>query len=131
MDKKGMKKMGVCDDLISRKAAIDALIAEGRNVDSRYLESERIIHESDAVEAISLLPSAPRWIPVSERLPEEDKVEERDVLCFTIHQTMLVASYGKLYPLSDEVGWITNEYNRLHVSSVLAWMPLPKPWKGE
>lgn len=46
------------DDLISRKAAIDALIAEGRDVDSRYLESERIIHESDAVEAISLLPSA-------------------------------------------------------------------------
>lgn len=45
-------------DTISRHAAIDALIAEGRNVDSRYLESERIIHESDAVEAISMLPSA-------------------------------------------------------------------------
>ena len=44
-------------DLISRQAAIDALLAEGRNVDSRYLESERIIHESDAVEVISLLPS--------------------------------------------------------------------------
>ena len=46
------------DDLISRQAAIEALMAEGRNVDSRYLESERIIHESDAVEAISMLPSA-------------------------------------------------------------------------
>ncbi len=46
------------DDLISRRKAIDALIAEGRNVDSRYLESERIIHEADAVEAISMLPSA-------------------------------------------------------------------------
>lgn len=46
------------DDLISRQAAIDALIAEGRNVDSRYLESERIIHEADAVEVISMLPSA-------------------------------------------------------------------------
>ena len=45
------------DDLISRQAAIDAVIAEGRNVDSRYLESERIIHEADAVEAISMLPS--------------------------------------------------------------------------
>jgi hypothetical protein len=48
----------MADDLISRQDAIDALIAEGRNVDSRYLESERIIHESDAVEVISLLPSA-------------------------------------------------------------------------
>jgi len=45
-------------DTIYRQDAIDALIAEGRNVDSRYLESERIIHESDAVEAISMLPSA-------------------------------------------------------------------------
>lgn len=46
------------NDLISRQAAIDALISEGRNVDSRYLESERIIHESDAVEAIAMMPSA-------------------------------------------------------------------------
>ena len=46
------------DDLISRQAVIEAVIAEGRNVDSRYLESERIIHESDAVEALSMLPSA-------------------------------------------------------------------------
>ena len=46
------------EDLISRRAAIEALIAEGRNVDSRYLESERIIHESDAVEAISMLSPA-------------------------------------------------------------------------
>ena len=45
-------------DLINRQAAIEAVIAEGRNVDSRYLESERIIHESDAVEALSILPSA-------------------------------------------------------------------------
>jgi len=40
---------------INRDKAIEALIAEGRNVDSRYLESERIIHESDAIEAISML----------------------------------------------------------------------------
>ena len=52
----------VATDIISRQAAIDALIAGGRNVDSRYLESERIIHEADAVEVISMLPSAqPEW----------------------------------------------------------------------
>ena len=45
------------DDTISRQAAIEAVIAEGRDVDSHYLESERIIHESDAVEALSMLPS--------------------------------------------------------------------------
>lgn len=45
-------------DLIYRQDAINAIITEGRTVDSRYLESERILHESDAVEAISMLPSA-------------------------------------------------------------------------
>lgn len=53
-------------DLIDRQAAIDALVAEARTVDSHYLESERIIHESDAVEVISMLPSAQsktgRWL---------------------------------------------------------------------
>ena len=44
--------------LIDRQAAIDALISEGRSVDSRYISAERIIHESDAIEAISMLPSA-------------------------------------------------------------------------
>ena len=44
--------------LISRQAAIDALISEGRSVDSRYISAERIIHEEDAIEVISMLPSA-------------------------------------------------------------------------
>lgn len=45
------------DDLISRQEAIDAVCREGRNVDSRYLLSERIVHEADAVEALSMLPT--------------------------------------------------------------------------
>lgn len=63
----------VKDDLISRQATINALIREGRTVDSRYLESERIIHESDAVEAISMLSSAQKhgkWKPYYEILEE-------------------------------------------------------------
>ena len=55
-------------DLISRQAAIDAIERESRNVDSRYFISERIVHTSDAVEAISLLPSAQpergHWIEI-------------------------------------------------------------------
>jgi len=54
-DEEGRARM---DDLIRREDAIDAVIAEGRTVDSHYLESERIIHVDDAVEAISMLPSA-------------------------------------------------------------------------
>ena len=46
-------------DLISRADAIEAVMAEGRNVHtSEYANAERIIHEADAVEALSMLPSA-------------------------------------------------------------------------
>ena len=69
-------------DTVSRQAVIDTLIAEGRNVDSRYLESERIIHESDAVEAISMLPPSPtqsrpkgHWIRWYETLEDANCVE--------------------------------------------------------
>lgn len=65
------------NDCISRQAAIDAIIAEGRTVDSRYLESERIIHESDAVEAISMLPSAEPWSAVRSILEELERKQER------------------------------------------------------
>lgn len=55
-----LRKVTQESDLISRQGAIDAVIAEGRSVDSRYLEAERIVYESDAVEALSMLPSANR-----------------------------------------------------------------------
>ena len=46
-------------DLIRRSDAIEAVMAEGRNVyTSEYANAERIIHEADAVEALSMLPSA-------------------------------------------------------------------------
>lgn len=46
-------------DLISRADAIEAVMAEGRNVHaSEYANAERIIHEADAVEALAMLPSA-------------------------------------------------------------------------
>lgn len=46
-------------DLISRQDAIEAVMAEGRKVyTSECANAERIIYEADAVEALSMLPSA-------------------------------------------------------------------------
>lgn len=73
---------------------------------------------------------ADRWIPVTERLPEEDK----DVLCIAKSKFggfYCVASHGKMYPGSDEVGWITTDYNRIVESVISAWMPLPEPYNAE
>lgn len=46
-------------DNISRADAIEAVVAEGRKVyTSEYANAERIVYEADAVEALSMLPSA-------------------------------------------------------------------------
>lgn len=70
-------------DLISRQDAIDAVIAEGISVDSRYLEAERIVHESDAVEALSMLPSANR--PTGKWIECESNHIEKIYLCSNCH----------------------------------------------
>ena len=72
----------------------------------------------------------PRWIPVSEKLPEDDK----DVLIFTIAESIYKACHSLKEWTEDHyewfvigtIGWsLTYEEDE-----VLAWMPLPEPYKG-
>ena len=131
------------DDLISRQAAIDAIISEP------LYESGMKKRYADAVvpaiyEKIKLIPPAqpePQWIPVSERLPEE-------------HEWLGTKKFGTT--ISDEV-YVTFEnekgerfcqhmkfqngklssYDQFHMdtwfkgSKPIAWIPLPKPYEGE
>ena len=69
-----------------------------------------------------------RWIPVSERLPDEKK----DVFITTEYAGKRYVDVGCL--IGDE--WCLNadeyatfDYRRYRKH--LAWMPLPEPWKGE
>lgn len=73
----------------------------------------------DFIGVVDNIPSAEpehKWIPVSEALPEERK----NVLVTTIDGDIKV-SYR-----SDVTYW-------LHIGrgNVIAWMPLPEPWRGE
>lgn len=91
------------NDSISRQAALDAV----------FYNAE---HPAKAYKEIRLLPSAQpeqRWIPCSERLPEE-LVES------------LITSEGGYVDISRIVHgeW---EYD----GNVIAWMPLPEPYKEE
>ena len=65
-----------------------------------------------------------KWIPVSERLPEEKK------------QVLVCDDFGEMYIAEYETfsdgkwRWCESvEYRSLY--GIVAWMPLPKPWKGE
>lgn len=73
-----------------------------------------------AIEALS----AQQWISVSERLP--DREGEYLVTWGTINvRSMCVLHY-------DQFGDWTDEYdNVMDGSNVIAWMPIPEPFKGE
>ena len=71
----------------------------------------------------------PRWIPVSERLPENT----RTVLTTFIEDG--VAKVDTLYYFREPLGWTDFRYDeglgRPKSYEVTAWMPLPEPWRGE
>ena len=104
-----------CEDTISRQAAIDAIM--GEPTDAHY--------PSWYAERLEQLPSAQpeqRWIPCSERLPDDP---------------------GDYLVSIKRIGWNTKEYVENDIAywddlegfhkadEVLAWMPLPEPYEGD
>ena len=97
-------------DLISRTAVIDEL--EERLRANGYTNVALVSELNRCIGYIMRLPSAQQWIPCSERLPEKDG----EYLTTTEDGLCDVESYG-------DGEWFYDD--------VVAWAPLPKPWKGE
>lgn len=124
------------NDLIKRQDAIDAVNAYmGLSAVSRTIQNMTNVQE-----ILERLPSAQRWIPCSERLPEEDtevlisyryKEGEGD----TSNTYISITTYGQMYFGGNKVGdykhWRAPfEYFESNYE-VIAWMPLPDPYKEE
>lgn len=101
-------------------------------------------HELLPISSIDALPSAqpePQWIPCSERLPEEDgdywvTVDPRYVPPQYKSTDIILWSNGKWmmadYFVIDGEGRKMPEYKAVEVDiPIIAWMPLPEPWRGE
>ena len=115
-------------DLIDRKTALDGLKYEmkyGAEIDRCGLDT--------AYDIIESLPSADqgrKWTPVSEALPEEDEEVlvtvrfdgTKDVKPSVYVETASQIS-GEWTSYSDEWKVARSKHH------VLAWMPLPEPWK--
>ena len=126
-------------DLIERQAAIDAIRASTSKY-TGFMEME-MYTDDDAVEAIEQLPSAQpkqRWIPCSERLPDKygmylvtmtEKAKAED-FGFDVDEIevnkMRYNSNGWNLP-RHVPAWINN----VITDEVLAWMPLPEPYREE
>lgn len=117
------------DDLISRQAAIDWAskipihdLSDGRGFC-------RVIFADDFLKALKTIPLAQsHWIPCSERLPEDD--------------TLMLVNYIDNRPNAGDIwiGWHEmenvwyidgEEHSKERGNEVVAWMPLPEPYKGE
>ena len=132
-------------DCISRRVAIDALGKampkmstpdgcgqfdhEIQIADEAFIDAAQIIHD---------LPSAQpeqQWIPCEERLPEEGKL----VLC--THTGGLNPNRQVIEHIYQNgkftMGWDMDmnpsspTFGQRYMGKVIAWMPLPEPWKGE
>lgn len=99
-------------DLISRKEAIKMIKACSLNETSfNYYKTH-----------LENVPAVQQWIPCSERLPEH--MEE--VLVCTGFGEPFIAWYSKINDI-----WRNASTEIVVRIKVLAWMPLPKPYKGE
>jgi len=139
-------------DYISRQAAIDAVDSETVSTNPEHFKSsEKFIKFMDDADIASFgkwewangfnialvatkvklkkLPSAqPQWIPCSERLPHGSC---SDLVIVSIHDDSGDTPYDY-----TSCGWITTDGEYWIVDNeinnhVVAWMPLPEPYRGE
>ena len=122
-------------DLISRQAAIDALGEEPEvwTGNDEYAQGLNNQWHYD-VTALKAVPSAPQWIPCSERLPCEDG---RYLVSYWLMKDMpwiSVMYYGKpTFPEKDHPCFYVSdgEYGDVEYNDIVAWMPLPEPFRKD
>ena len=72
-----------------------------------------------------------KWIPVTERLPEDN----RQVLVYAQSTHFALAKYDEMMEPDGKwkKQWVTFDAWKpfYTVKNVIAWMPLPEPWRGE
>ena len=111
-------------NLIYRRDAIDAIKSMMTNL--KYGKSEREALY-DAQNLMCHIPSVQQWIPCDERLPMQTgeylvTVHYRNWGYFVDVFGYTPTVYGWYDPDNTDFDW--SPY-------VIAWMPLPDPWKGE
>ena len=73
------------------------------------------------------------WIPTTESLPKS----EQDVLISFEHSVTIgyyyidPCTYDSQFEDLDDTGWYNEEDDFMYDQNVIAWMPLPEPYKQE
>lgn len=124
-----VKKTEPCEDAVNRQDILDRMDAYC-NANCRYTKAQRetmcrACAMGDAIEIVEdALPVQPKvktgWIPLSERLPE-------------LGQKVLCYCRAKIYDVLKYTmdGWFEDAEHCYMDGFVLAWMPLPEPYRAE
>ena len=130
--------------IVFNDVTIDMLYCDDTEIIDEHLANYQSCAEeyrqiAEWLKELKQLSEQTRWIPVSERLPEEPG--EYLIVWTGIlgeHGTkrtrplMSIAEY-EIYDSENYADWITTmyEFEYYHDIKVLAWMPLPEPYKAE
>ena len=98
-----------------------------------FLERQALFDRNDFAQALGVIDrqptiELPQWIPVTERLPKKYIGEW---LCCDKYGNIFILRYENTTPNGDCVFCYTdNDGYSVSGHDVVAWMPLPEPWKG-
>ena len=114
-------------DLISRQDAIDAVRKCAiKNIGDWAM----LVDKAEAILALNALPSADtEWIPCSERLPDIG-----ELVLITQNRGDGDKTVETAYLTSDgpnDLYWSIELFKSRETDEVLAWMPLPEPYREE
>lgn len=105
-------------DLISRQVAIEAIVNTPSGVDENKTLKDKYdgaaFRQHEILDIIESMPSAQQWIPVEERLPDENG----SYLTTTRNGRVRVNHFYKYHGIFG------------YQNNVIAWMPQPEPYKG-
>ena len=130
-----------CEDCISREKARQFLYErlDRLNDDELYDIFSRIIDDMyNELPPVNPQESKTGWIPVSERLPGKGEYGKVLVTYIpsggTLWTTVIIAHYSDLMGIakpSFHIGEVGKESFQNITEQVIAWMPLPEPYKAD
>lgn len=109
-------------DLIDRKIAV-------QGVRELFSMGDCYCDELSIVGMLNSLPSQPKWIPVTERLPEKEK--KSYWICTDTGYQCKCRWTNNIYGIYESNEWGWSIFDIPQYTKVVAWMTLPEPWKGE